>query len=100
MGDKSVLRHYHRDAEDLFGLDERFAQSLLGFHQARSSIETGRHRSVKGLVNPQLAKRQNSVDAVYKALKGKQFVVETKFDGERIQIHKDGDAIPFTGLGT
>ena len=44
----------------------------------------------QGLVNPQLAKRQNSVDAVYKALKGKQFVVETKFDGERIQIHKDG----------
>ena len=95
MGDKSVLRHYHRDAEDLFDWTSdlrRVCEDLpkREVRLKRADIEVG-----QGLVNPQLAKRQNSVDAVYKALKGKQFVVETKFDGERIQIHKDGDVINY-----
>ena len=49
----------------------------------------------QGLINPQLAQRKNTVDAVYKALKGKQFVIETKFDGERIQVHRNGDVIQY-----
>lgn len=35
---------------------------------------------------PQLAARADSVDAAMKKLRGCSFVVEVKFDGERVQV--------------
>ena len=95
MGDKAILRHYHCDAEDLFDWTSdlrRVCEDLprRDVRLKRADIEVG-----QGLVNPQLAKRQNTVDAIFKALKGREFVIETKFDGERIQVHKDGEIVNY-----
>lgn len=95
MGDKSILRHFHRDAEDLFDWTcdlRRVCEDLprRDVRLKREDIEVG-----QGLINPQLAKRQNSVASLFKSLKGNKFVIETKFDGERIQIHKDGERINY-----
>ena len=35
---------------------------------------------------PQLAKSAHSPEAAFKELRGKPFVVEVKFDGERVQV--------------
>lgn len=43
-------------------------------------------------VNPMLAQRAESVEEVLKRMKGKA-AFETKLDGIRIQVHKDGDEI-------
>jgi len=95
MGDKLILRHYHRDAETLWD----WTSNLRRVCEDLSSPETRlKHTDIEvgqGLINPQLAQRKNTVDAVYKALKGKQFVIETKFDGERIQVHRNGDVVQY-----
>ena len=95
MGEKAILRHYHSEANDLWDWTSdlrRVCEDLprRDFRMKREDIDVG-----VGLINPQMARRQNSIDAVYRALKGTQFVIETKFDGERIQIHKDGDIINY-----
>ena len=95
MGDKLILRHYHRDAEMLWDWTSnlrRVCEDLPSreMRLKHTDIEVG-----QGLINPQLAQRKNTVDAVYKALKGKQFVIETKFDGERIQVHRNGDVVQY-----
>ncbi|XP_022857520.1 DNA ligase 4 isoform X3 [Olea europaea var. sylvestris] len=46
-------------------------------------------------VRPQLALRINNTTAAWKKLHGKEVVVECKFDGDRIQIHKNGTEIHF-----
>ena len=37
-----------------------------------------------------LADRSDSIDDVMKKMSNAEFFLETKLDGERIQIHKDG----------
>ena len=38
-----------------------------------------------------LADRSDSIDDVMKKMSNGEFFLETKLDGERIQIHRDGD---------
>jgi DNA ligase-4 len=42
---------------------------------------------VGNCVHAQLAKRSNSAEAAVAAMKNESFLVETKFDGNRIQLH-------------
>lgn len=42
-------------------------------------------------MRPQLAMRVGNANSASKKLHGKEVVVECKFDGDRIQIHKNGD---------
>lgn len=95
MGDKAIMRHYHRDAEDLFDWTSdlrRVCEDLprRDVRLKRADINVG-----EGLINPQLALRKNTADAIMKTLRGRQFIIETKFDGERIQLHKDGEIINY-----
>jgi ATP-dependent DNA ligase len=46
-------------------------------------------------VRPQLSMRVNNASSAWKKLHGKQVVAECKFDGDRIQIHKNGEEIHF-----
>ena len=44
-------------------------------------------------IRPMLAERLNSAEAIVKKMGGKEIVAEYKLDGERLQIHKDGDDV-------
>ncbi|CAM8968989.1 unnamed protein product [Rhodiola kirilowii] len=58
-------------------------------HHKRQDIEVGKP------VRPQLAFRAANASAAWKKLHGKEVVVECKFDGDRIQIHKNGPEVHF-----
>ncbi|XP_020879936.1 DNA ligase 4 isoform X2 [Arabidopsis lyrata subsp. lyrata] len=94
MSEKSIFQEFHPDAEDLFNVTcdlKLVCEKLRDRHQRhkRQDIEVGK------AVRPQLAMRISDVNAAWKKLHGKDVVAECKFDGDRIQIHKNGTDIHY-----
>ncbi|XP_028751412.1 DNA ligase 4 isoform X2 [Neltuma alba] len=94
ISEKSIFHEFHPDAEDLFNVTcdlKLVCEKLKDRNQRhkRQDIEVGK------AVRPQLAKRVASATEAWKKLHGKEVVVECKFDGDRIQIHKNGTNIHF-----
>ncbi|KAK3023556.1 hypothetical protein RJ639_044641 [Escallonia herrerae] len=94
MSERSIFHEFHQDAEDLFNVTcdlklvcEKLRDRTL--RHKRQDIEVGKP------VRPQLALRVGNSSAAWKKLHGKEVVVECKFDGDRIQIHKKGKEINF-----
>eukprot|EP00268_Persea_americana_P049947 TRINITY_DN5399_c0_g1_i4.p1 TRINITY_DN5399_c0_g1~~TRINITY_DN5399_c0_g1_i4.p1 ORF type:complete len:1125 (+),score=246.07 TRINITY_DN5399_c0_g1_i4:102-3377(+) len=94
ISEKSIFHEFHPDAEDLFNVTcdlklvcERLKDRTQ--RHKRQDIEVGK------AVRPQLAQRVSDAATAWKKLHGKQVVVECKFDGDRIQIHKNGAGIHF-----
>ncbi|EPS70380.1 hypothetical protein M569_04378, partial [Genlisea aurea] len=94
LSEKSIFHEFHPDAEDLFNVTcdlKLVCEKLQNRSQRRKrqDIELGKP------VRPQLALRISNVAAAWKKLHGKEVVAECKFDGDRIQIHKNGDTVNF-----
>ncbi|THU64605.1 hypothetical protein C4D60_Mb01t28220 [Musa balbisiana] len=94
ISEKSIFHEFHPDAEDLFNVtcDLKLVCEKLKDHtqrQKKQDIEVGKP------VRPQLATRVGDATTAWKKLHGKHVVVECKFDGDRIQIHKNGEEIHF-----
>ncbi|XP_058068176.1 DNA ligase 4 [Magnolia sinica] len=94
VSEKSIFHEFHPDAEDLFNVtcDLKLVCEKLkdrAQRHKRQDIEVGKP------VRPQLALRVSDAATAWKKLHGKQVVVECKFDGDRIQIHKNGTDIHF-----
>ncbi|KAF8670272.1 hypothetical protein HU200_050807 [Digitaria exilis] len=94
ISEKSIFDEFHPDAQDLFNVtcDLKFVCEKLNDRSQRhkrQDIELGK------AVRPQLAMRVRDASAAWKKLHGKQVVAECKFDGDRIQIHKNGEEIHF-----
>nr|GEV77606.1 DNA ligase 4 [Tanacetum cinerariifolium] len=94
ISEKSIFHEFHPDAEDLFNVTcdlKLVCERLRDRHQRhkRQDIEVGK------AVRPQLALRVANAASAWKKLHGKEVVVECKFDGDRIQIHKNGKDIHF-----
>ncbi|CAM0902638.1 unnamed protein product [Alopecurus aequalis] len=94
ISEKSVFHEFHPDAEDLFNVtcDLKLVCEKLNDpsrRHERQDIEVGK------AVRPQLALRVSNASSAWKKLHGKPVVAECKFDGERIQIHKNGEEIHF-----
>ncbi|KAL6523658.1 DNA ligase (ATP) [Orobanche gracilis] len=96
---KSIFHEFHPDAEDLFNdtcdlklVCEKLRDRNKRHKRQRVDIEVGK------AVRPQLAKRVANATEAWKKmweLHGKEVVVECKFDGDRIQIHKNGSEIHY-----
>ncbi|KAL6843747.1 hypothetical protein ACP4OV_026318 [Aristida adscensionis] len=94
ISEKSIFNEFHPDAEDLFNVtcDLKLVCEKLNDRSQRhkrQDIEVGK------AVRPQLAMRVSDASTAWKKLHGKQVVAECKFDGDRIQIHKNGEEIHF-----
>ncbi|XP_059637506.1 DNA ligase 4 [Cornus florida] len=94
ISEKSIFHEFHPDAEDLFNVTcdlKLVCEKLRDRSQRhkRQDIEVGKP------VRPQLALRIGNATAAWKKLHGKEVVVECKFDGDRIQIHKNGADVHF-----
>ncbi|KAG9449217.1 hypothetical protein H6P81_009182 [Aristolochia fimbriata] len=94
VSEKTLFHEFHPDAEDLFNVTcdlKLVCEKLKDRTQRhkRQDIEVGK------AVRPQLATRVSDAANAWKKLHGKQVVVECKFDGDRIQIHKNGTEIQF-----
>ncbi|KAL2925919.1 DNA ligase 4 [Bienertia sinuspersici] len=94
LSEKVIFREFHPDAEDVFNVtcDLRFICENLtdkNVRHKRQDIEVGK------AVNAQLADRASDCEAAWKRLHGKEVVVECKFDGDRMQIHKNGSQVNY-----
>ncbi|XP_039131950.1 DNA ligase 4 [Dioscorea cayenensis subsp. rotundata] len=94
ISEKSIFHEFHPDAEDLFNVtcDLKLVCDKLkdpSQRHKRQDIDVGK------AVRPQLAMRVSNASTAWKKLHGKNVVVECKFDGDRIQIHKNGGEIHF-----
>lgn len=94
ISEKSIFHEFHPDAEDLFNVtcDLKLVCEKLNDRSQRhkrQDIEVGK------AVRPQLAMRVSNASSAWKKLHGKPVVAECKFDGDRIQIHKNGEEIHF-----
>ncbi|KAK9055271.1 hypothetical protein SSX86_026353 [Deinandra increscens subsp. villosa] len=94
ISEKSIFHEFHPDAEDLFNVTcdlKLVCERLRDPRQRhkRQDIEVGK------AVRPQLALRVSNAASAWKKLHGKEVVIECKFDGDRIQIHKNGQEIHF-----
>ncbi|KAL2652956.1 hypothetical protein R1flu_021084 [Riccia fluitans] len=94
ISEKAIFSEFHPDAEDLFNVtcDLKLVCEKLSDRNERydrQDIEVGK------AVRPQLASRVANVEEAWKKLRGKLVIVECKFDGDRIQVHKDGSTINF-----
>ncbi|XP_050372966.1 DNA ligase 4 [Argentina anserina] len=94
MSEKSIFQEFHPDAEDLFNVTcdlKLVCEKLRDRNQRhkRQDIEVGK------AVRPQLAMRVGDATAAWKKYHGKEVVVECKFDGDRIQVHKNGTEVHY-----
>ncbi len=88
-GENAILRQYHTDAVDLYNLCcdlRRVCETLAmrGERLKRQDLEPG------SLVKAMMASRARGCAQAFEAMgkAGKTFAIETKFDGERIQVHR------------
>ncbi|XP_057368130.1 DNA ligase 4-like isoform X1 [Daphnia carinata] len=88
LSDKIVLSAYHPDAKELYDVSndlEKVCTTLLNPLSRSSEIEI----SLFNPFRPMLADRLE-MSKVFAKMGNKPFYVETKIDGERMQIHKCG----------
>lgn len=89
LSGKSVLAAYHSDAEQLFAVTQsldRVARTLRDPHIRLREVAI----ALNVAFQPQLAENCPLRELVATRLRGAPFLIETKFDGERVQLHKDG----------
>ncbi|KAG0203986.1 DNA ligase (ATP) [Mortierella sp. GBA30] len=89
MSENSVLPCYHPDAADLFNVCSDLRKTVLDCSDptvriATSSVTLGQP------FKPMLSKRMH-IREVVECMGNMPFWIETKVDGERVQVHKDGE---------
>lgn len=93
LSEKTVLNTFHPDALDLYQATSSLKKVANQLNDPNVRLEsTHGNISLFNPIKPQLAARKNP-DEVLDSLKGDPFIIETKFDGERVQVHKDGNNI-------
>ncbi|XP_012678745.2 DNA ligase 4 [Clupea harengus] len=90
---ETVLQVFHKDAPELYNVTTDLNKVCLKLHDptvSLSEVSIGVFSAFK----PMLAAAA-SIQQVERQPVGKMFFIETKLDGERIQLHKDGDVYKY-----
>ena len=95
MGEKKIFGCLHAKAGDVFDFNGQNLRHVCEKCTSRDMILEIQKVRPGQLVRPHLAKRVSSVKEAFEKMKEAEFVVETKFDGERIQLHKDGKQMKY-----
>ncbi|EFA81882.1 DNA ligase IV [Heterostelium album PN500] len=93
LSEKMILNFLHPDAMNLFNHTSslrRVCQDIKG--SGRPLDYDGKTILIGQPIKPMLADRK-PLETVLNAIEEESFIVETKYDGERIQIHKQNDKI-------
>ncbi|ORZ16003.1 ATP dependent DNA ligase domain-domain-containing protein [Lobosporangium transversale] len=90
MNENSVLPCYHQDAFELFNVCSDLRKTVLDCADPTVRISTSTV-SLGRPYKPMLSKRLPSAKDVVESMGNMTFWIETKLDGERVQVHKDGD---------
>ena len=95
VGEKTVLRDYHPYAEQCFNVCcdmKRMMQQIQPYYNLRTRCPAFELQPGE-IVRAMCAARSNSAEDAYRRITAKHgpgFYVETKFDGERMQLHRNG----------
>ncbi|XP_029942990.1 DNA ligase 4 [Salarias fasciatus] len=90
---ETVLQVFHPDAPELYNVNTDLKKVCLQLHRpsvSLSDVSVGLFSAFK----PMLAAVAN-IRHVERQMGGAPFYIETKLDGERIQLHKDGDVYKY-----
>ncbi|KAG0337995.1 DNA ligase (ATP) [Podila humilis] len=94
MSESSVLPAYHPDALELFNVCSDLRKTVLDCSNPLVRISTS-SVTLNHPFKPMLSKRLHSVKEILEGMGGPseapEFWIEEKLDGERIQVHKDGE---------
>ncbi|KAL6068764.1 DNA ligase, variant 2 [Balamuthia mandrillaris] len=91
LSEKLILNYFHPDAVELFNVTSSLRKVCAELKDPTFRLSS-KNASLFQPVKPMLASRR-SPELVTKFMGGKPFSIETKFDGERVQLHKDGKNI-------
>ncbi|KAF9576505.1 DNA ligase (ATP) [Mortierella alpina] len=89
MSENSVLPCYHPDAADLFNVCSDLRKTVLDCSDPTIRITTS-SVALNQPFKPMLSKRL-PIKEVVESMGNMPFWIETKLDGERVQVHKDGE---------
>ncbi|XP_064490399.1 DNA ligase 4-like [Ornithodoros turicata] len=98
VSEHSVLNAYHPDARDLFDVTSNLAKVCLQLKDTNFRLHEA-EISLFSPFRPMLAERAEP-KTVERQMNHEPFFVETKFDGERLQVHKDGDIFKYFSRGS
>ena len=93
LGQNSIISAFHPDAKEVFEVNANLEKVCSKLRDPSVRL----HEMMVELMSPfkpQLADRV-SIGKIVKEMGGKEFFIETKYDGERCQLHKKGDQFKY-----
>jgi len=93
LGVGTIWNAFHPDARDLYDVNANLRKVCETLKDPRVRLHEMEIQLMSPF-RPQLADR-GLISKVEKQMGNKEFYIETKYDGERIQIHKDGNKYKF-----
>ncbi|KAF9930995.1 DNA ligase (ATP) [Linnemannia zychae] len=90
MSENSVFPCYHPDALELYNVSSELRKTVMDCADPTVKVVTA-SINVNHPFKPMLSKRISTAKEVVACMGNMPFWIETKIDGERVQIHKDGD---------
>ncbi|XP_008556611.2 DNA ligase 4 [Microplitis demolitor] len=87
LGEKQILNAYHEDAESLFGEQSNLREVCDVLHNLKYRIKKSSNISVLSPFKPMLLERLTLDRLSELFVHCPEYVVQTKFDGERSQLH-------------
>ncbi|KAF8982790.1 DNA ligase (ATP) [Entomortierella lignicola] len=90
MSENSVLPCYHPDAIELFNVCSDLRKTVVDCSDPSVRVSTSTV-NLGHPFKPMLSKRLSSARDVVESMGNMPFWIETKLDGERVQVHKDGE---------
>ncbi|KAG0049537.1 DNA ligase (ATP) [Gryganskiella cystojenkinii] len=90
MSENSVLPCYHPDAADLFNVCSDLRKTVMDCADLHVRISTS-SVTLMNPFKPMLSKKIHSAKEVVELMRMHPFWIENKLDGERVQVHKDGE---------
>ena len=94
MKEKGLLDDLHVDANNVFDTCCDLRKTFEVVAPCYPSERVKRQDTVPGqMIRPQTSNRILSINKLQSLLRTKDYIAELKLDGERIQLHRDGDKV-------
>nr|XP_032827721.1 DNA ligase 4 isoform X1 [Petromyzon marinus]XP_032827722.1 DNA ligase 4 isoform X1 [Petromyzon marinus] len=90
LSQQSILDLFHADAADLYGVTVDLHKVCRQLHDPAASCDDVQSVRLFSAFKPMLG-AVGKMDRVERLMSHQPFYVETKLDGERMQLHRDGD---------
>ncbi|KAG0265184.1 DNA ligase (ATP) [Actinomortierella ambigua] len=90
VSENTVFPIYHPDALDYYNVCSNLKKTVDDCADENIRLTTSDIR-LNQPFKPMLSKRVNNFKEVIECMGGREFWIETKLDGERVQLHKEGD---------